>query len=191
MEATPPKIESPVDLAGVGFTVGEGSEATFTVREQLSLLPLPSDAVLRTTALSGTLRLDGEPSVIEIDLHSLESDQSFRDRYVRTRMFPSDPIAIVTIEDVSSLLPASYASGTVIEREVAGSLSLLGAEYPVTFAIEARLDGEVLFVLARTSFTWDEYGIRTPNILNRVEVQDEVHVEVLLASRTSPVAASP
>ena len=35
---------------GVTFLVGEGSEATFTVGEELTLLPLPNDAVMRTMA---------------------------------------------------------------------------------------------------------------------------------------------
>ena len=60
---------------GITFVVSEGSEPTFTVEEQLVRLPLPNDAVMRTTALSGEVQLDGRPSVIEIDLQQLSSDQ--------------------------------------------------------------------------------------------------------------------
>ena len=51
------------------------------MEEQLVRLPLPNDAVMRTTALSGEVQLDGRPSVIEIDLQQLSSDQEFRVRW--------------------------------------------------------------------------------------------------------------
>ena len=72
--------EKPGRVEGIDFVVGEGSEATFTVREKLSRLRLPNDAVLRTTALTGVVRLNGRPSEIVIDLHSFQSDQAKRDR---------------------------------------------------------------------------------------------------------------
>ena len=78
-------------MDGVTFTVGEGSEATFTVEEKFARVTLPNDAVMRTTALSGEMHLDGRPSVIEIDLHRLSSDQSRRDGYVRTPDVPQRP----------------------------------------------------------------------------------------------------
>ena len=94
---TPPPADDPPGLGNYeGFTyhVGVGSEATFTVEEKLASLPLPNDAVVRTTALSGEVHFDGRASVIEIDLHKMESDQPRRDRYIRERMFPNDPVAI-------------------------------------------------------------------------------------------------
>ena len=102
---TQPPPAEPGSYEGVTYVVGEGSEATFTVEEKLSSLPLPNDAVVRTTALSGEVHFDGRPSVIDIQLHELESDQSRRDRYIRERMFPNDPIATFTLPD-SRPLPA-------------------------------------------------------------------------------------
>ncbi|MCE2469969.1 MAG: hypothetical protein J4F32_05595, partial [Dehalococcoidia bacterium] len=75
------------EVDGVAFVVGEGSKATFTVTEQLANLPLPIDAVMRTTGLSGEVRLDGGVSEVAVDLHSMTSDSSQRDNYVRFRMF--------------------------------------------------------------------------------------------------------
>ncbi len=46
-------------------------------------------AVMRTTALEGEIHLDGRPSMVNIDLHQLGSDQRLRDRYVRGSMFPA------------------------------------------------------------------------------------------------------
>lgn len=163
------------------FTVSDGSEATFTVNEKLAWLDLPNDAVMRTDALSGVVYLDGRPSTIDIDLHSLASDSDRRDRYVRQRMFPNDPIATFTVTDLGEL-PNPLPPGEVITREVAGELAINGVVKPLTFAVEARRDPDALFILGRTTFTWDELEIPPPNIPGRIQVKDEVRVEVLLSA---------
>ncbi len=166
---------------GGGYIVGEGSEATFTVNEKLAWLDLPNDAVMKTVGLNGNILLDGQPSVIELDLHSMTSDEDRRDGYVRNRMFPNDRIAIFTVTDLGDL-PDPLPEGEVIAREVQGELSIRGVTKPVVFEIQARLDPGKLFVLGRTTFTWDELEIPPPNIPGRIQVQDEVKVEVLLAA---------
>ena len=162
--------------------MSEGSEATFTVREQLARLPLPNDAVVRTSAISGEVHLDGRPSVIEIDLHQLHSDQALRDRYIRGRMFPDDPIAVVTVDDVGPL-PEGFAEGEAVTARMPARLNIRGIEVPLTFDLEARDDGDVIFILGRTSFTWADLGMTAPTARIVVRIEDEVNVEVLLAVR--------
>lgn len=169
----------------MAFTVSEGSEATFTVNEKLAWLDLPNDAVMRTQSLSGAVYLDGRPSTIELDLHSLASDSDRRDRYVRQRMFPNDPIATFTVANLGEL-PNPLPPGEVITREVAGELAIRGVVKPITFAVEARRDPDALFILGRTTFTWDELEIPPPNIPGRIQVKDEVRVEVLLSAVPQP-----
>lgn len=175
------EVGSPDDVAGVSFIVGEGSEVTFTVNEKLSRLPLPNDAVVRTDALSGTLHLDGRSSTVEIDLLQLESDQSRRDSYIRTRMFPDYPIATITFDALPEL-PESYVMGEIFEGEVSGRLLILGVEHLLTFTVEARIDPDALLILGRTTFTWDEIEVPRPTFTG-VEVEDEVRVEVLITAR--------
>jgi polyisoprenoid-binding protein YceI len=175
------EMPAPGQVGNVVFVIGEGSEATFTVNEKLARLELPNDAVMRTGDLSGNVYLDGQASVIEINLHSLTSDQSRRDGYVRDRMFPNNPVAIFTVPELGPL-PEPIAVGESITRQVEGQLSIRGITKPVTFEVEARLDPEALFILGRTSFTWDELEIPPPNIPGRIQVKDEVSVEVLLSA---------
>lgn len=182
----PPPTTEPTEPAlpaadPMAFTVSEGSEATFTVNEKLAWLDLPNDAVMRTDALSGAVYLDGRPSTIDLDLHSLASDSDRRDRYVRQRMFPNNPIATFTVANLGEL-PNPLPPGEVITREVAGELSIRGVVKPITFAVEARRDPDALFILGRTTFTWDELEIPPPNIPGRIQVKDEVRVEVLLSA---------
>ncbi|MEE8473641.1 MAG: YceI family protein [Dehalococcoidia bacterium] len=175
-------------VEGVTFLVSQGSEATFTAREQLVELPLPNDAVVRTTVLSGEVHLDGRPSVIEIDLHQLRSDQDKRDWYIRTRMFPQHPTAVFTVQEMGPA-PEGFADGETVTAQVSGQLNIRGSVVPLTFAIEARDDGDVIFILARTSFVWSDLELAAPFAPTFVvRVQDEVRVEILLAVR--PVLAS-
>ena len=184
-ELTGAASSSPEDLDGqlddMTYVVGEGSEATFTVEEQLARLPLPNDAVMRTNALSGEINLDGRPSVIEIDIHQLSSDQAFRDRYVRGRMFPGSPIATFTVDDVGQLPDGFFAAETVTSQ-TAGILTIRGIEVPLTFDLEIRNDGDILFILGRTRFTWDDIQMPAPTAGPVVSVEDEVRVEVLLVA---------
>ena len=167
--------------AGTGFVIGEGSEATFTVNEKLAWLDLPNDAVMRTKGISGTIYLDGRPSVIELDLHSMTSDSERRDGYVRNRMFPDDRTATFTVTSLGDL-PDPLPEGEEISREVQGELSIKGVAKPITFQVQARRDPGKLFVLGRTTFTWQDLEIPPPNIPGRIQVKDEVQVEALLSA---------
>ena len=180
-EPEPTTMAEPETPAGGGFVIGEGSEATFTVNEKLAWLDLPNDAVMNTTGISGNIYLDGQPSVIDLDLHSMTSDSDRRDGFVRNRMFPNDRTATFTVADLGDL-PDPLPEGEVIAREVQGELTIMGVTKPIVFDVEARKDPDKLFVLGRTTFTWDELEIPPPNIPGRIQVKDEVTVEVLLSA---------
>lgn len=172
------------DVAGVEFRVTPGeSTATYTVREKLARLPLPGDAVGKTTAVSGSLRLDGQPSRVVVDLSKLQSDQPMRDNFVRRNgpQLSRYPLAEFTVTSLD--LPAEYRPGDTVTRDVTGTMKIREVERPVTFAVEARLQGGVLQVLGRTDFTWADFQIPPPNVAGIVQVEDNVHVEVLLVAR--------
>ena len=164
------------------YLVTEGSEITFTVGEQLTRLPLPNDAVVRTTAVSGQLNFDGQPSEVAVDLSTLSSDQNFRDQYMRGRMFNNNPVAVFTVNDLSDL-PDEFFSGETFTRQVAGILNINGVDVPLTFDLEIRNDGDVLNILARTVFTWNQVQMPVPTARIVVSVEDEVSVQLLLVAK--------
>ena len=178
----PGRAGAPTAAGGLHYTVGQGSEITFTVREKLSRLPLPNDAVVRTGSVTGYLNLDGEPSEVSVDLHSLSSDQSFRDRYIRGQMFRDSPVAVFTVNGLAEL-PPEFFDGETFTRQVTGTLNVNGADFPLTFDLEIRNDGDVLNILGRTEFTWDQLQIRVPNVRNIVSVEDKVSVQILLVAK--------
>ena len=170
------------DVEGIVFQVGDGSQATFTVTEQLQSLSLPNDAVVRTTALSGHVSLDGGESVIDIDLHSMASDSSFRDRYIRQRMFPDTPTGTFSVQGLNQL-PAGFTDGDEVDATVDGELTIGSVVTPLSFEVTARDDGDVVYIHGRTAFTWDQLQIGKPIAGPVVSVEDEVRVEVLVAAR--------
>ena len=180
-QSEPTMAAEPEASAGAGFAIGEGSEATFTVNEKLAWLDLPNDAVMRTNGITGVIHVDGQATVIELDLHSMTSDQERRDGYVRNRMFPDDRTATFTVTDLGDL-PEPLPEGEAIMRQVQGELTIKGVTKPITFDVEARRDPDKLFVLGRTTFTWADLELPPPNIPGRIEVRDEVRVEVLLSA---------
>lgn len=161
------------------WVIGEGSEATFTVRERLVRLSLPNDAVVRTSRLSGEINLE-RPSVI--NLHSLSSDQSFRDRYIRNRMFPNSPVATFTVNDLGQV-PEGFFTGDEVMGQVAGTLTIRGVEVPLVFDLEVRDDGDVLNILGKTTFTWEQLQIPVPTARSVLWVEDEVKVQILVLAR--------
>ncbi len=167
---------------GVSFMVTDESEVTFTVGEQLTRLPLPNDAVMRTNALSGEVYLDGRPSSISFDIHTLKSDQTQRDNWVRTRMFPDDRIATFILGDATPL-PKGFTDGDTSAFTISGLLQIRGLSVPLDFEIEARDDGDVLFILGRTTFEWSDIEMDVPNSRGTISVENEVQVEVLLKAR--------
>ena len=181
--ATPEPVATPAEAGGEtaeeGFIIGEGSKITFTVEEELRGSPVRFDAVMSSTGLSGTANLDAQPSVVTLDLHSLTSDQSFRDRYVRDRMFPNTPEAVVTVEELPDL-PQSFFEGTEFTGQLEGSLQIGETATPLVFDVTARHDGDVVNVLGLTTFTWEQLGIVTPTARSVVYLAEEVRVQVLL-----------
>ena len=100
-------------------------------------------------------------------------------------MFGTHPTAKVTVPGTLPL-PDGFADGSEVTTQVTTSISMLGGEFPLTFDIEARDDGDAVFVVGRATFTWDQFGITKPTARSVVWLKDEVRVEVLLALRPDP-----
>ena len=114
----PQASEEAGDRAVRWVLVPEASEARYEVREQLAELPLPTNAVGRTKAITGTIALgpDGtilpEASKFSVDLGTLTSDDRRRDRFLRertlqTNRFPLAEFVPRTAQGLPAPLPTS------------------------------------------------------------------------------------
>ena len=95
-------------------------------------------------------------------------------------MFGQHPIAVFTIKGRTDI-PEAFLKGEVVSGPVEGQLMIRGNAAPLVFDVEARDDGDVVHILGRTTFTWDQLQIPKPTARSVVSVEDEVRVEVLLS----------
>ena len=147
---TPPPADSSASaerstgqVDGIVFAVSDDSEATFSVGEVLAGVSVPNyEAVLRTTGLTGEVRLDGGESLVTVDLHSMMSDEPFRGPLRREPHVPRTAwSASVAFGDLTPL-PDGFANGDEVTTEVSGTLTINGMDVPLTFEVTARDDGD-------------------------------------------------
>ena len=97
-------------------------------------------------------------------------------------MFPQDRFATFILNDATPL-PDGFTNGEAVTFTLSGLLKIRGLSVPLEFEMEARDDGDVLFILGRTTFEWSDIGMEAPNNRATISVDDEVRVEILIRAR--------
>lgn len=174
------------DVAGRAFAVDASqSKASWTVREKLANLPAPDDAVGTTSQVAGTIFLDGRPSTVTVDMRSFKSDEPTRDAHLlRDPGLANYAPAEFTVSQLD--LPSSYKPGDTITRQVQGTMKLNNVEKPMTFAVEARLENNTLFVHGVTDFKFEDFNVPMPTFSRVLSIDDKIHAEVLLVAKPQP-----
>ena len=144
-----------------------GSFVGYRVREQLAILPAPSDAVGRTTAVNGELDISGlETSTVHVtaDLTQLTSDRSMRDERIHSVGLETDafPDATFTLTEPITF-EAQPVDGETISAGAAGELTLHGVTNTVCVPVEATLTHSAIQVRGSVNVVFADYDIQTPN----------------------------
>jgi polyisoprenoid-binding protein YceI len=180
---------SSASTPGAGtWTVDSGSQAGYRVREKLASLSAPSDAVGRTTAVTGTLTLTqvaGGYSVtaadVTVDVSKLTSDQARRDQRIHSQGLESDRYPTATFKLTSPIaLPADAGSGQTIHVSATGDLTIHGVTKSVTIPIDARLTASKVELVGSITFPFSEFGITPPSIGGFVTVENNATMEFQL-----------
>jgi polyisoprenoid-binding protein YceI len=173
------------DLSGE-WEPGEGSVAGYRVREQLAMLPAPSDAVGRTSGVTGTVEIDDDGSsiaalsgsVIEVDLTTLESDESRRDDRIRTSGLETDAYPTTTFELTEEIaVPEAIRDGSTVIADAQGDLTLHGVTRSVTIPLQIRLSGGSVEVVGSEDIVLSDYDIDVSAFGGFVSVEDEGTIE--------------
>ncbi len=183
----------PVSSVGLIFDAAPGrSKATVRVREQLANLSAPSDAVLTTTAVTGSfiLRADGtfDPvSRITVDFTTLASGERRRDDFIKrnaleTARFPTARFVPTKAEGLPAPLPES---GEWTFR-LFGNLTAHGVTKEVTWDARAKRAGTDLSGTATTKFAFGTFGMEVPRVLLVLSIVDDIRVEIDLVARQLP-----
>ena len=180
---------TPASTPGPGtWTIATGSVAGYRVREQLGSLPAPSDAVGRTSAVTGTFTLAqsaGGYSVtaaaFTVDVSKLTSDQARRDQRIHSQGLESDRYPTSTFQLSTPIaLPATAAAGQTLKVSASGALTIHGVTKTVTIPIDARLSGSQIELVGSITFPFSDFGMTPPSIGGFVSVQPNATMEFQL-----------
>jgi polyisoprenoid-binding protein YceI len=163
---------------------GGASFVGYRVREQLAFLSAPNEAVGRTTAVSGTLRIAGrrvEAAEVEADLSQLTSDESRRDNAIRRSGLEADRFPTASFQlGAPIVLRAAPARGQQVSAEGAGRLTVHGVTRQVSLPLQARWDGDTIQMVGRLPVRMSDYGIQPPRFGPVVSIDDSATIELRL-----------
>ena len=175
--------------AGVGtWTVGTGSVAGYRVREQLAGLAAPTDAVGRTSSVTGSFTLTQSQqgysvtaASFTVDVSTLTSDRAMRDRRIHQMGVESDRYPTATFKLTSPIvLPAAASTGQTVHVSATGDLTIHGTTKSVTIPMDAQLSGSQIQVVGSLTFPFSEFNMVPPSIGGFVSVQDNATMEFSL-----------
>ncbi len=161
-----------------------GNEVRYRVREQLARMPLPNDAIGKTTEIQGGMSVTAGGAIVSgeskftVNAGSLTSDRQLRDNYIRRRTLEADSYPMI------EFVPASFrglpnplpASGTQ-EFQLLGNLTVKGVTKPVIWNVKATLSNGAVIGTATTSFTFANFNLDQPQVPIVLSVNDSIELE--------------
>jgi polyisoprenoid-binding protein YceI len=183
----------PPPTAGMHATLIDGSSASYTVTEQLVGINFPNDAIGTTPTLTGNLTIAADGSIpsgsskFSADLRDLRSDQSQRDGYIRknvldTDKYPTAEFVPTKIQGVPQMIPFQGQAGV----QITGNLTIHGVTKEVTFqGITTFAQDGTVAGRAKTTFTFDTFGLPKPSIARLMSVDDKITLELVYRLKRS------
>jgi polyisoprenoid-binding protein YceI len=167
------------------WTVAAKSVAGYRVREQLAFLQAPSDAVGRTSQITGSATITGTAAALivgaatfTVDVQSLTSDQQMRDSHIQTLGLESAQFPKATFVLSSPVtLPSNAASGAELHVSLTGALTIHGTTKTETIPAQARLSGSEIEVVGSITFPWGDFNMQVPNVAGFVSVDSTATME--------------
>jgi polyisoprenoid-binding protein YceI len=175
-------LSSPAPVAASGAAAGNwqvaaGSEVGYRVKEQLINQPGPTEAVARTTRISGGFRIEGSGAALRAagihftaDLSALQSQDKYanyqvyqRDFFIRTIYLQTDQFPNADFTAASVAIPPGIESGP-ISVKVVGTLKVHGVTRAVTTQLQAQRSATGVEVAGSISVDMRDFGVEVPSI---------------------------
>lgn len=123
--------------------------------------------------------LEAEVSAIEVSADSLSTDNSFRNRAIRTAILQTGSYPIIRFTPTAILdLPATGAVGEDYPFRIEGQLTIREVTQPVTFTVTLRPESETrLSGLATATVNRTDFDLRIPSVPQVANVGEEVRLE--------------
>ena len=160
----------------------DGNEARYRVREQLARLDFPSDAVGATTRITGGIVIDPDGTIVSegsrfvVDLTTLASDESRRDRYVRRNTLVTDSFPQLVLVP-TALRGVSIVPSVPVTLQLVADLTVHGVTRPTVWDIALRKAGQEFAGVATTSFAFVDFALAKPQLAMLLSVKDTIRLE--------------
>jgi polyisoprenoid-binding protein YceI len=189
--STPAVGSSSGATTGVAGTwnVTTGSQAGYRVRERLANLPAESDAVGRTSDVTGSVTLEAAgdgarltAGTLTVNTQTIASDERRRDNRLRSEGLETDqyPTASFTVTQPVDV-PAVALGGTPTDVTLTGDLTLHGVTRSVQIPAQAQLVDGAIQVAGSVTFPLADYQITAPNVGGFIlSIADEGTLEFLV-----------
>jgi polyisoprenoid-binding protein YceI len=180
----PPAVAAPVRVP-MRFRLGAtGNEARYRVRELLAAATVENDAVGTTAALTGGLvinaagKIDTAASKWTVDLTTLKSDRSMRDRYIQGRSLETAqfPTAVLVVTDIKGL-PAVLPDSGTLTLTLLGNFTAHGVMKASTWEVTATVSGDHVSGTATTHFKFGDFNMTQPRVPAVASVVDDIKIE--------------
>ena len=177
----------------IAFSIVSGeSVASFTLEEDLR--GVRTTVVGVTGEVGGNIKVDlaqpGASSIgtILINARTLETDNSFRNRALRSQILRSaqDEFEFIVFEPraLSNFSAESVAVGETISFDVAGDLTVTDVTRSVIFSAEVTLESETqLSGSAATNLLYADFDLAIPDVPGVANVTDDVDLRLDFVAR--------
>ena len=177
------------------WTITAGSQAGYRAREQFINQPAPTEAVARTSHVTGGLLVSKAGSSlmvsgihVRVDLSTLQSQDTYatyqvyqRDFFVRTIYLHSDTMPYADFKGDAITLSPAAAPGPV-NVTMNGTLTLHGVTKRVTAQLQVQMNGAHVEVVGTIKVDMRDFAIDPPTIgFTRAEPGVTIEFHLLLA----------
>jgi polyisoprenoid-binding protein YceI len=172
------------DTVKLAMVAGK-NEARYRVREQLSGVPLPNDAVGSTREISGTIvgKLDGSivssQSKFSVDMRTLKSDQIMRDNFLQRSVIQSDRYPYATfVQTQAPGLPLTLPVSGDVRFKLIGDLTIRDVTKSVTWDAQGKVTDDEAIGTAKTNFNFAYFNLTIPNVARVLSIVDNIQLEL-------------
>jgi len=156
----------------------------YRVRERLANLSSASEAVGRSTQVTGSMQVAGdqvESVRVEADLRGLQSDEGRRDNAIRQRGLESERFPTAVFELAEPIrLDQEPVSGRQVNGQGKGRLTVHGVTREVSADLQGRWDGSTIQVAGRIPVRMSDFQIQPPQFGPVLSIEDSLTVEFRL-----------
>jgi dipeptidyl aminopeptidase/acylaminoacyl peptidase len=191
--------ETPVDVTSGGIdgnwrvAGGDDGFVGYRVREILGILPAPNDAVGRTPAVTGEMRIEDArivSALITADMTQLRSDQAPRDETLRNQGLETDRFETASFRLAKPFDLGGATRGETLRLRPIGDLTIHGITKRVTFPVEGRWNGSTFDIAGGLTFPRSRFDLELDQQVG-LRISDDATLEVQLRFTRQGAAAAP